>query len=137
MAMSVGGGGGMSAEPNVVPMIDILLVLLIIFMVAQPMDRKAMNVQIAPPDTRTQQQSANDQIVLELPDEGGFRINTQPVPSNQLAQQLHTIYDPRPRKLLFVKAGQSRRYQDVVNAMDVAYGAGIQVIGFTPIEAYR
>lgn len=137
MAMSVGGGGGMSAEPNVVPMIDILLVLLIIFMVAQPMDRKAMNIQVAPPDTRTQSQSVNDQIVLELPDEGGYRINTQPVPTNQLAQQLHTIYDPRPRKLLFVKAGQSRQYKDVIAAMDVAYGAGIQVIGFTPIEAYR
>lgn len=137
MGMSTGGGGGMSAEPNVVPMIDILLVLLIIFMVAQPMDRKAMNIQVAPPDTRTQSQSANDQIVLELPDEGGYRINTQPVPTNQLAQQLHTIYDPRPRKLLFVKAGQSRQYKDVIAAMDVAYGAGIQVIGFTPIEAYR
>ena len=68
MAMSVGGGGGMSAEPNVVPMIDILLVLLIIFMVAQPMDRKAMNIQVAPPDTRTQAQPDNNQIVLELPD---------------------------------------------------------------------
>jgi biopolymer transport protein ExbD len=137
MAMSVGGGGGMSAEPNVVPMIDILLVLLIIFMVAQPMDRKAMNIQVAPPDTRTQAQPDNNQIVLELPDEGGYRINTQPVPTDQLAQQLHTIFDPRVKKLLFVKAGQARKYQDVIQAMDIAYGAGVQGIGFTPIEAYR
>jgi biopolymer transport protein ExbD len=137
MAMSVGGGGGMSAEPNVVPMIDILLVLLIIFMVSQPLDRKAMNIQVAPPDTRTTNNASNDQIVLELPDAGGYLINTQPVPDGQLAQQLHTIYDPRPRKLLFVKAGQNRTYEDVINAMDVAYGAGIQIIGFTPIEAYR
>lgn len=137
MAMSVGGGGGMSAEPNVVPMIDILLVLLIIFMVAQPMDRKAMNIQVAPPDTRSTAPQNNDQIVLEMPDEGGFRINTQPVPEGQLAQQLHTIFDPRMRKLLFVKAGQSRQYKDVIAAMDVAKGAGIQVIGFTPIEAYK
>ena len=48
MAMSVGGGGGLSAEPNVVPMIDILLVLLIIFMVAQPLSRMTHRVQVAP-----------------------------------------------------------------------------------------
>jgi biopolymer transport protein ExbD len=135
--MSVGGSGGMNAEPNVVPMIDILLVLLIIFMVVQPMDRKAMDIQVAPPDTRSTATPDNTQIVLELPDAGGYLINTQPVPDGQLAQQLHTIYDQRPRKLLFVKAGQGRKYQDVINAMDIAYGAGIAIIGFTPIEAYR
>ena len=138
MAFSVGSSGGMNAEPNVVPMIDILLVLLIIFIGAQPMNRRSLDAQIAPPDTRTTTESAqNNQIVLELPDAGGYLINTQPVPEGQLAQQLHTIFDPRPAKLLFIKAGQNRIYQDVVEAMDVAMGSGIQVIGFTPIEAYR
>ena len=138
MAFSVGNAGNMNAEPNVVPMIDILLVLLIIFMVAQPMNRKSLDAQVAPTDTRTASESAaNNQIVLELPDQGGYLINTQPVPEGQLSQQLHTIFDPRPAKLLFIKAGQNRIYQDVVDAMDVAMGSGIQVIGFTPIEAYR
>jgi biopolymer transport protein TolR len=138
MGMSVGDAGGMSAEPNVVPMIDILLVLLIIFMVSQPLSRMAMNVQIAPPDTRTQQESAaNNQIVLELPDAGGYLINQQPVPEDQLESQLKTIYDPRPAKLLFIKAGQNRVYQEVIEAMDVARSAGVQIVGFTPIEAYR
>ena len=138
MGMSVGGSGTMSAEPNVVPMIDILLVLLIIFMVSQPLSRMALNVQIAPPNTQTTAASAaNNQIVLELPDAGGYLINQQPVPSGQLDAQLHQIYDPRPAKLLFIKAGRNRIYQEVVEAMDVARGAGVQIIGFTPIEAYR
>jgi len=138
MGMSTGDAGAMSAEPNVVPMIDILLVLLIIFMVSQPLSRMALDIQVAPPDTRTSQQNAaNNQIVLELPDEGGYLINQQPVPNGQLDAQLHVIYDPRPAKLLFIKAGQNRVYQDVIDAMDVARGAGIQIIGFTPIEAYR
>jgi biopolymer transport protein ExbD len=138
MGMAVGDSGNMSAEPNVVPMIDILLVLLIIFMVSQPLSRMALDVQVAPPDTRTaQQNAANNQIVLELPDGGGYLINQQPVPQGQLDAQLHTIYDPRPAKLLFIKAGQNRIYQDVIEAMDVARGAGVQIIGFTPIEAYR
>ena len=138
MGMSVGDSGGMSAEPNVVPMIDILLVLLIIFMVSQPMSRMALNIQVAPPDTRTANESAaNNQIVLELPDNGGYLINQQPVPEGQLDAQLHTIYDPRPAKLLYITAGRNRVYQDVIDAMDVARGAGVQIIGFTPVEAYR
>ena len=137
MAMSTGGTGGMTAEPNVVPMIDILLVLLIIFMVSQPLNRMAMDVQVAPPNTQTANQSANDQIVLEMGDDGSYAINTQPVPKAQLETQLRTIFAPRNAKLLFVKAGQNRIYQDVVDAMDVARSAGVQVIGFTPIEAYR
>lgn len=137
MAFSVGGGGALSAEPNVVPMIDILLVLLIIFMVSQPMNRKAMDVQVAPPNTQTQSQSANDQIVLELNDDGTYAINSQAVPKAQLETQIRTIFEPRPAKLMFIKAGQNRIYQDVIDAMDAARSAGVQIIGFTPIEAYR
>jgi biopolymer transport protein ExbD len=73
--------------------------------------------------------------VLELGDDGGYAINGQPVPKDQLDTQIHAIYDARPAKLLFIKAGQNRIYQDVIDAMDVARGAGVQIIGFTPKEA--
>jgi biopolymer transport protein ExbD len=136
-----GGGGGargeVSSEPNVVPMIDILLVLLIIFMITQPLSRMAMDVQVPPPDNTTTTQQANNQIVLELDDAGGYAINGQPVPKDQLDTQIHAIFDPRPAKLLFIKAGANRLYQDVVEAMDVARGAGVQIIGFTPQEANK
>ncbi|MFL5505327.1 MAG: ExbD/TolR family protein [Gemmatimonadales bacterium] len=138
MGMSVGGGRGLSAEPNVVPMIDILLVLLIIFMISQPLSRTTISVQVAPPTPPQQAKSeSSNQIVLELGDDGSYAINQQPVPKDQLDTQLHAIFDPRPAKLLFVKPGLNRKYQDVVEAMDVAKGAGIQIIGFTPKEAYR
>ena len=138
--MAGGGGhapGEMSSEPNVVPMIDILLVLLIIFMITQPLSRMALDVQVPPPETTTTQQAANNQIVLELGDDGSYAINGQPVPKDQLDTQIHAIFDPRPAKLLFIKAGTNRIYQDVVEAMDVARGAGVQIIGFTPQEANR
>jgi biopolymer transport protein TolR len=139
MAMSVGGHrGALSSEPNVVPMIDILLVLLIIFMITQPLSRTTISVQVAPPTPPQQAKSeSSNQIVLELGDDGSYAINQQPVPKDQLDTQLHAIFDPRPAKLLFVKPGLNRKYQDVVEAMDVAKGAGIQIIGFTPKEAYR
>jgi len=133
--MSSGGRGVVSSEPNVVPMIDILLVLLIIFMITQPLSRMAMDVQVPPPEPPTATKTPPSQIVLELADGGGYAINGQPVPENQLDTQIHAIYDQRPAKLLFIKAGPNRIYQDVVHAMDVARGAGVQIIGFTPKEA--
>ncbi len=139
MAMAVGGArGALSSEPNVVPMIDILLVLLIIFMITQPLSRTSISVQVAPPAEQTQAPSqVNNQIVLELGDDGSYAINQQPVPKDQLDTQLHAIFDPRPAKLLFVKPGLNRKFQDVIEAMDIAKGTGVQIIGFTPKEAYR
>jgi biopolymer transport protein TolR len=129
--------GALTSEPNVVPMIDILLVLLIIFMITQPLSRMALDVQVPPADTPATTKAPPSQIVLELSDDGGYAINGQPVPKAQLDTQIHAIYDQRPAKLLFIKAGPNRIYQDVIEAMDVARGAGVQIIGFTPREADR
>ncbi len=130
-----GGGstprGEVSSEPNVIPMIDIMLVLLIIFMISQPLARMAIDVQVPPP-VSAPSSGPSTQIVLEILEDGGYAINGQPVPKPQLDTQIHTIFDNRPAKLLFVKAHPNRIYQDVIEAMDIARGAGIQVIGFTP-----
>ncbi len=134
MAMNVGNEGP-SSEINVTPMIDVLLVLLIIFMVTQPMSRRAFDVQVPPEQQQRQaQQQQSSQIVLELRADGVYAINNQPYTRDQLDAALHEIYDARPAKLLFIKAAASRKYADVVDAMDIARGAGVQVIGFTPDE---
>jgi biopolymer transport protein ExbD len=133
MAMgSSGGGEGLSSEINVTPLIDVLLVLLIIFMITQPLSRKAFDVQVPPEQQTKQRQQPSSQIVLELKADGSYAINGQPYSVNQLDQAFHQIYDPRPAKLLFIKAAPNRKYLDVMQAMDIAHGAGVQVIGFTP-----
>lgn len=131
------GGGGHTSEPNVVPMIDIMLVLLIIFMMQVSLSRKAMQVQVPPPTPpqSDQQQQQSNNIVLELRADGSYAINNEAVAKAQLDARLHQIYDNRPAKLMFVKAAGNRKYQDVVEAMDIARGAGVQIIGFTPREA--
>jgi biopolymer transport protein TolR len=137
MAMGSGGSGsGLSADINVTPMIDVLLVLLIIFMITLPLSRRVFDAQV-PPEQKDQprrQQTSSDQIVLELKADGSYAINTQAVPFEQLDAKFHELYDNRPAKLLFIKAAPNRKYGDIVQAMDVARGAGVQVIGFTPNE---
>jgi len=134
MAMASGSGEGVNSEINVTPMIDVLLVLLIIFMIIQPLNRQTIPIQVPPPQTATPSSAPSTQIVLELRDDGTYAINGQLVPKDQLDAQIHSIYDARPVKLLFVKPGLNRIYQDVIEAMDVARGAGVLVIGFTPAD---
>src|SRR5437867_7129365 len=137
MAMAAGGdSGSLSHDINVTPMIDVLLVLLIIFMITLPLSRRDFDVQVPPqqqPQKQTKQTSS-DQIVLELRPDGSYAINTQAVAFEQLDAKFHEYYDQRPAKLLFIKAAPNRKYGEVVQAMDIAKGAGVQVIAFTPVE---
>jgi biopolymer transport protein ExbD len=138
MGAQVGASRGFQNEPNVVPMIDILLVLLIIFMMQVPLQRKKMDAQL-PPVQEQQAQTKNpqqtNQIVLQLNADGGYAINNEPVAFDNLERRLREIYDPRPVKLMFIKTARNRHYQDVIQAMDIARSAGVQVIGFTPPES--
>jgi biopolymer transport protein ExbD len=136
--MQVGdSSGGVLNEPNVVPMIDVLLVLLIIFMMQIPLQRKAMDTQVPPVQQREQEEDASDsdQIVLELRADGSFAINNETVAEAMLDARLHQIYDNRPAKLMFLKPARNRKYQEIMRIMDIARGAGVQVIGLTPKEA--
>ena len=134
MGLNVGGGGSnLTNEPNVVPMIDIMLVLLIIFMIMQPLMRKAVDLQLPDPDptVSTVNQESN-QIVLEVLADGSFAVNREPLTKSRLGPRLREIYDLRPDKIIFLKGDRTVIYQDVIYAMDVARGAGVKVIGIPP-----
>ncbi len=136
MGMSVGGSGSLNNEPNVVPMIDVMLVLLIIFMVMQPTVRRAVDLQL--PDPNPQIATANtvsDQIVLEILPNDQYAINKENVPKDNLAARIKGIYDPRPEKIMFVKGDPTVKYQNVIWAMDQARGSGVKVLGVTPPES--
>jgi len=135
MAMSPGsGGGGLTNDINVTPMIDVLLVLLIIFMMVVPMARKAIDIQLPDPNPAVAPANAvSQQIVLEVLPNGVFQINKQePLTKDNLMKRLKDLYDPRPEKLIFIKGDPAVKYQDVIFAMDMARQAGVKVIGVPP-----
>jgi biopolymer transport protein TolR len=136
MAMTTGGNTGLSNDINVTPMIDVLLVLLIIFIMAVPMMRKAIDLQL--PDPTPQPTPTNvqpDQIVLQVLPGSAYKINSEAVTKDNLSTRLKAVYEGRPDKIIFVKGDPAVKYQDVIYGMDQARGAGVKVIGIPPKDA--
>src|SRR5687768_2293896 len=133
MSAASGAGGNLTNEPNVTPMIDVLLVLLIIFMMVIPMSRRAIDLQLPDPNPAPSQPNvAPDQIVLEVMKGEQFAINKAAVSKDALLGELKRIYEGRPDKIIFIKGDPTVKYQEVIWAMDQARGAGVLVIGAAP-----
>ncbi|SRR6266550_2925337 len=120
---------GLTAEINVTPMIDVLLVLLVIFMLV-PRNRALVPVNV-PPERRPSGKQL-PQIVLELRADRSYAINGSRTVKEDLGRRLAQIYAGRPQKVLLIRTEPGWRYGDVIEAADIARGAGVQVIGYVP-----
>jgi biopolymer transport protein ExbD len=130
MSASV-GGAAVKAEPNVTPLVDVMLVLLIIFMVIIPTLSSGLNAE--PPqgiNLKTHPEEDGDQL-LGIDRQGQYYLNRNPIRNETLEAQLKQIYDARETdKILYMRADRTLEYSKVLDASDIASKAGVRVVGY-------
>jgi biopolymer transport protein TolR len=134
MAMTVGGAGQTSvkSEPNVVPMIDIMLVLLIIFMIVTPLIAAGFKATLPKGKNLDPRPEGDNEIVLGIDQAGQYFLNGRPLPSGTLEDQLRSLYASRTEdKILYFKADNQLKYAKVQEAVETARKAGVRVMAAT------
>lgn len=131
MGMQVGTGKGVKASPNIVPLIDILLVLLIIFMVITPLVPKGLDALVPQPNPKKDVQQPEDvrTVVVSVGTGGQIKINQDPVTKDQLGARLTEIFKTRAERVMFVKGDPDILFGDVAEVIDIAKGAQIDKVG--------
>jgi biopolymer transport protein ExbD len=135
MGMSVGGSGKVKSEPNVVPMIDVMLVLLIIFMLIIP--QLTAGFDSNPPKALNlidEEEEETDQV-LGIDKKGRYYYNKQPIANEALADTIARVYRDRGDTKLFIRADKDLAYGLVLNAIDIVSKNGVLVAAMISEEA--
>lgn len=137
MSMSTSSSSGVvtMSEPNVTPLIDVLMVLLIIFMVITPTTPHGLHALVPQPPKHPQTEQQNDRtIVVQVTSrpgggEPGYKINQTDVSHAQLLPELQKIYATRATKVMFIKGDANLNFAAIANVIDIGHEAAVDHIG--------
>ncbi len=121
----------LNSDINVTPMIDVLLVLLVVFMLSIQF-RSLLPINVPPPADQSRPGPTAPQVVLELREDGSYAINGTVTALDILSERLSELSAGGKRNQIFVRAAPRRPYRDVIRAVDLARGAGFQIVGYMP-----
>ena len=131
MAMSVGRSGqtAVKSEPNVVPMIDIMLVLLIIFMIVTPLIAAGFKATMPRGKNLDPRPEGENEVVLGIDEAGRYFLDGRPLPEGTLEDQLRAVFQARTEdKILYFKADNQLKYGKIQEAVETARRSGVRVM---------
>jgi biopolymer transport protein TolR len=130
MSMDLGGAkGGVKADINVTPLVDVMLVLLIIMMLVAPMLQQGVSVRLPTAENTVDKPETQEQTVLAIAANGSLYLNARPLQEQELTTRINEILETRKEKIVLIKADEDAQYGAVMSAMDQLRQAGIEDIG--------
>ena len=130
MSMDVGGAkGGLKADINVTPLVDVMLVLLIIMMLIAPMLQKGVDVKLPLASNSADKPETQEQTVVAIDANKQFFLNSIRVREDDLTTQIAALMEDRKEKIVLIKADEDAPYSSVMAAMDRLRAANIENIG--------
>ena len=129
MAMQLGGGGGIKAEINVTPLVDVMLVLLIIMMIVAPLLQQGIPLTLPIATNSVDKPETADQTVVAIDAAGRFYVGAAEVRSGDLGRRVNEVLETKNEKVVVIKADRAAQYGAVMDAMDQLRDAQIEDMG--------
>jgi biopolymer transport protein TolR len=135
MSMDVGGArGGVKADINVTPLVDVMLVLLIIMMLVAPLLQQGVNVKLPSANNVTDHPETNNQTVITIAPNKDLYLNAKPIREVELATKVNEALENLKEKVVLIKADEEVEYSAVMNTMDQLRQAGVEDIGLVTTQ---